>query len=144
MSTLTTTLQDDTRLLANGGLSSDVTLAVQFRRSQKALLSQLAIEVDQALDVDAKVGISQSDVTELGAGMSLNLLPSNEKVLPDPLGIRVRAFNSWVRSMGWPRLHIEAAVLASHGGRIGTVVTKPLYQGEVYIDLPETSKLPVL
>ena len=104
MSTLTTTLQDDTRLLANGGLSSDVTLAVQFRRSRKALLSQLAIEVDQALDVDAKVGISQSDVTELGAGMSLNLLPSNEKVLPDPLGIRVRAFNSWVRSMGWPRL----------------------------------------
>ena len=140
VSTLATTLQDDTRLLENGGLSLDVILAVQFRRSRKALLGQLAIEVEQTLDADAKVGIGQSDVAELGADMSLNLLLLDERVLPGPLGNRVRAFNNWVRSMGWPTLHIEAAVLASHGGRIGTIVTKSLYQGEVYIDLPETSK----
>ena len=45
--------------------------------------------------------------------------------------------------MRWPVLHIKAAVLESHGGRVGTVATKALSQGEIYIEVPESSCLGV-
>ena len=58
--TQTTSMEDDTRTLSNGGLSRDVSLAVQFRRSRKALLSQLVYEAEGVLDANSKPNYQSS------------------------------------------------------------------------------------
>jgi hypothetical protein len=139
--TQTTSMEDDTRTLSNGGLSRDVSLAVQFRRSRKALLSQLVYEAEGALDANSKPNDQSSMPKEVSVAASWNLVLSQNGTLLHPLGLRVQAFNSWAKSMNWPQLHIQAAVLASHGGRVGTIATKTLYKGEIYLEIPESSQL---
>lgn len=139
--TQTTSMEDDTRTLSNGGLSRDVSLAVQFRRSRKALLSQLVYEAEGALDANSKPNDQSSMPKEVSVAASWNLVLSQNGTLLHPLGLRVQAFNSWAKSMNWPQLHIQAAVLASHGGRVGTIATKTLHKGEIYLEIPESSCL---
>ena len=105
-------MEDDTRTLSNGGLSRDVSLAVQFRRSRKALLSQLVYEAEGALDANSKPNDQSSMPKEVSVAASWNLVLSQNGTLLHPLGLRVQAFNSWAKSMNWPQLHIQAELAA--------------------------------
>jgi len=108
--------------------SNDMRLAILFCLSQKRVLQRLARE---AAD---EVQTSSAGTEVAGTVASYQL---------GPLVDRVLRFNCWTRSRRWPVLHIEAAILDSHGGRAGAIATKPLTPGEVYIEIPESDCLTV-
>lgn len=58
-----------------------------------------------------------------------------------PLEKRVADFNQWATAQGWPALKVEAAILSSHGGRLGAVATDTIVKNEPYLAVPEKACL---
>ena len=131
LATYSTTSQEDEAALVDALLGEDVRLSIRFRLTQKRVLMQLITDAARVLDsaIEDHPTVEPADLkspTALGT-----------------LAERVDLFNTWAQSRQWPALHVKATILQSHGSRAGTVATKPLAQGEPYIEVPEFDCLTV-
>lgn len=133
-----TTLKKDEIALTDPLLAHDVRLSMCFRKSRKRVLMRLASEAATAiLHETSSNNLDNND----DSVAHVPLAELKKTVILGPLTKRVADFNAWANARNWPALHVKAAILSSHGGRVGAVAIKSLTQGEVYIDVPETDCL---
>eukprot|EP00633_Aureoumbra_lagunensis_P004459 CAMPEP_0197320818 /NCGR_PEP_ID=MMETSP0891-20130614/61797_1 /TAXON_ID=44058 ORGANISM="Aureoumbra lagunensis, Strain CCMP1510" /NCGR_SAMPLE_ID=MMETSP0891 /ASSEMBLY_ACC=CAM_ASM_000534 /LENGTH=784 /DNA_ID=CAMNT_0042812375 /DNA_START=596 /DNA_END=2950 /DNA_ORIENTATION=- len=106
-----TTLAEDERIVKKLNISSGAKLALNYRIGQKRIIEALRSQCDQALDRPLRL---------------------------ESLRYRVAVFNDWIQSQNWPVLKIEAAILPTHGGRLGAVVSdgQKVARGEAYLSIP--------
>ena len=134
-----TTLKKDEMALVDPLLAHDLRLSICFRKSRKRVLMRLASEAAAAIICETSNNNPHDKNDDRVAHAPIVEL--KKTVMLGPLTKRVADFNAWTSSRNWPVLHVKAAILSSHGGRIGAVATKSLNQGEVYVDVPETDCL---